>query len=74
MVRPSGVARPSWLPGLSEILPGQARSQTFLLGVLLKKYSNPSVVSKQNPDAAEVGVCIAHIHEGVTSIHTLNES
>ena len=33
----SGVARPSWLPGLSEILPGQVRSQTFLLGFFLKK-------------------------------------
>ena len=46
----SGVARPSWLPGLSEILPGQAHSQTFLLGVLFDKMFR----SKQNPDAAEV--------------------
>ena len=58
----SGVARLSWLPGLSEILPGQAHTQTFLLGVLLKKCSNLSIVSKQNPGAAEVIWCVHSPH------------
>ena len=57
--------------GLKNVCRCRPVARHFHWGFFLKKCGAPSVITKQNPDAAEVGVCIAHIHEGISSIHTL---